>query len=418
MLKKISITISALFFIASGYAIKLTNNHHHLQIIKKSNTNFYFEAYKPQFFNIEDFGNRLEIGSTSRSGAGFLIKTENKSSQPQLILVSGRNIEERASVRIRHNSEEPTYIPAPDGDFYWTIGPGETVELLYYRDKRFIYSINEISKKQCPECIEKHALKTRILKEIPSLLKTLNEGRWEEALTLLLDFSSKQADLGLTIRSDAAYTYSPNDLTYLFANDSVEGSCGLFADYYRKILKEFGFESATLDFGIDTEMNLTHVSTIVLAPDGNYYIFDPTFNATYHTGSGELADIEDILGPQEVKFMEVSLLRDIWVKESGADEFLFHSDYLNKKNYNLALCTKKNINKEDYVFCPDVPYSSEFLIEKWKDRLALAGFQTNSDLLTTFLKKGSVYSINSENPKLKLELIRLLKNRGVKLEIQ
>jgi hypothetical protein len=73
--------------------------------------------------------------------------------------------------------------------------------------------------------------------------------------------------------------------------------CGGAAVFFDKILKLFGYDSFTLDFG-DTREELTHVTTILPVKEGGgwqYYIFDPSFNAVMVSTEGKLLSVFDLI---------------------------------------------------------------------------------------------------------------------------
>lgn len=166
-------------------------------------------------------------------------------------------------------------------------------------------------------------LRKQIIDEIPGLLNTLAADRLAAARALL-DWSANKTDYALDpaveriTSSYAASNSVANVYYYLFSPSQGGGWCGVFAQVYDGILKIFGYQSFTVDFG-DIRDGLTHVSVIVPVKNADgadrYYMFDPLFNVTYHDRStdnlltyfdmldyvnaGRVADIEVVRGTVE-----------------------------------------------------------------------------------------------------------------------
>jgi hypothetical protein len=374
---------------------------------------FAFEKYGPKDTVNEIDSGKVTVSSDRDGGAGIYIRTENATDRPNLIKFTGKKILGSATLRVRYGTSEPLYNMAPDGKFLISLDPGEHLELLIYQDNPFSYSVAELKKSVCTDCSGRKGHRTRILNQIPGLKASLSKGDWEEVLVKLLDFSSNKSDVGITPRSDVGYALNGNDLTYLFERDAMEGSCGLLSAYFSKILSEFGFSSMTVDFGVNVRDSLTHVTTIVLAPNGRYYIFDPTFNATYRTESGRLADVREVLQREDIRFKERKLKRDTYVLWNKR-HLLLKSGYLKTRHYDFSACKDKTIDGERYFFCPKMPYGLAMLIENWRDRLKANGYSVE-DILKTFLKEGTVFSVGGLVQEHRADLINLLKANGVKI---
>jgi hypothetical protein len=170
-------------------------------------------------------------------------------------------------------------------------------------------------------------LRRHVLEENPGMAEAL-AGDTLAALEMLRNWSANAANFAIAgdVEDDTEarigsmtaaemyyYEYLPN------RGGSYCGGLGVFFD---RVLKAFGIGSFTVNFG-DLGDNLTHVSVIVpLQVEGQwkFYMFDPTFNITYHdASSGQLLDyfeIIDRLGaeqPESVVFLGSSLADRDWV---------------------------------------------------------------------------------------------------------
>lgn len=134
------------------------------------------------------------------------------------------------------------------------------------------------------------AFKQWLLKTIPNLKSALSTDRLQAA-RLLMNWASNNADgaisseLQSSTNDQISSLSRPSDLFKDFFDPDRGGVyCGGFSIFYNNILKLFGYDSFTLNFG-DLRDDLTHVTVIVPIANGtndwNYYIFDPTFNTVF-----------------------------------------------------------------------------------------------------------------------------------------
>lgn len=134
------------------------------------------------------------------------------------------------------------------------------------------------------------AFKQFLLKEIPTLSLSLGSDRLKAA-RLLMNWSSRNADAAISAllesqtRLRVNATSRPSDMYRDFFLPSRGGVfCGGFSIFLNNILRMFGYDSFTLNFG-DLRDDLTHVVVIVplqnSSGDWDYYVFDPTFNTLF-----------------------------------------------------------------------------------------------------------------------------------------
>lgn len=419
MKRKLFLFFLSLFFLVGlGLALNLLRNNYLLGEFQKKHPGFLFVGFRPYLsvVKVSDDGD-LKIAGVGYLNSGLAVKTKNTSRYPELVILDGGEVKGPPSLGVELNSKSRTYTRAAEGKFYFSLAPGDTVDLLIVSagGYAYSYSIKAISKEKCASCVGQEFFRDSIIRERPEIESAINNGEWERVLLSLLDFASNRVVLGATSRSDIAYTFFPNDLTYTFSHNLSEGSCGLFTDYFRKIIKEFGFESASLDFGIDSSTYLTHVTAVVLAPDGKYYIFDPTFNATYRSRTGRLVDVEHAFGRPDILFSESKISRDIVLPKEGGYA-LRSINYLKANGYDTSGCRDTIINGKEFSLCPKAPCRSKFLAEVWSDQLARHNVNMkagDADLFRALIKNGGIYSINSESVKVKNELTGILKGVGL-----
>jgi hypothetical protein len=232
---------------------------------------------------------------------------------------------------------------------------------------------------------------------------------------MILDFVSNHVIHGTTARSNSGYEYSASALTDLFFNGAMEGSCGLFSDYFRKILEEFNFEAIVLDMGINESNGLTHVTNVVRAPDEKFYIFDPTFNAVYRSKNGAIADIETLFKFGDVEFIGEEISRNM-VIDPVVEHLVVNNDYLKSKKYDFSKSYLKSICSKDYIFYPAMPYGLPFFFEVWEDALHSCGINKKTDLLQYYFMNGEVFSIGGSSEESRYELSALLRKYRIKIQ--
>jgi hypothetical protein len=304
-------------------------------------------------------------------------------------------------------------MPVPDTELRISLDPGENIELLIFQDAPFAYLVQELKKLDCNDCLDRNSLRQLIFDENPNLHGLLAARDWENVLLTLLSWSSQQVDQGETSRTTTTgiNALRVQDLTYFFRNDEIEGSCGLFAVYFAKILSEFGYRAVTLDFGL-THDQLSHVTTVVKAPDDRFYFVDPTFNAVYRDPRGNLVDVETALRSREARFTESPIVRDALF---NAEQFSNWQgrQFFRDKGYDFQACSQKAVAGKAMIFCPDMPYSSLLLKEVWASRLLANEIGSDADLFRSLLTKGKVFSVGYQDPKLREELTLLLRKAGL-----
>jgi hypothetical protein len=99
--------------------------------------------------------------------------------------------------------------------------------------------------------------------------------------------------------------------------------CAGIARAYQKALALFGIPSVTLDVGWE-HTELTHVTTLVVVRDRGvrrYYVFDPTFDASYIAPDGSDVDITSALEGRRASFTMRPMTRIVLTPPSLAAHF-------------------------------------------------------------------------------------------------
>ncbi len=232
----------------------------------------------------------------------YFVRDGLDANQTYRLKVKGQNVSGRATLRIKKNAETPSYMRAPTYNFDYNLEGVNRLELLIYADAPFAYTLDHLTLEVCDNCVTNQELRELVLRETPELSRVLDDDQ-DYALSLLLDWASNRLDLGTDPVRVAANTSRavsvPVAQTYqdiLMKNDGGMWCAGK-AVFFGKLLRLFGYESFTANFGI-VEDGLNHVTTIVplRVEDGWRFLnLDPTFNVTFWKTSDQMHDLLELL---------------------------------------------------------------------------------------------------------------------------
>ncbi|MCA0319474.1 MAG: hypothetical protein LCH88_15555 [Proteobacteria bacterium] len=191
------------------------------------------------------------------------------------------------TMRVTRDDQGSAYRAAPIQPTSLTITNTSRLEVLFYADGPATYDLAAISIEPCPTCRTSDDVKRRIEAEVPGLG---TKSRWEQALALLrwaanaVDYST---DASLTPPDFESWPVE-KALFDFFDRDIGAVSCGGMSVFTRDVLRLFGFEAFTINYGIPGTI-ATHVTTVVQI-DGLFYMLDPTF-AAYFAVAGQPVDL-------------------------------------------------------------------------------------------------------------------------------
>ena len=162
---------------------------------------------------------------------------------------------------------------------------------------------------------------TRLRKEILAELAGLGDALVSDrvvAVRMLLDWAANAGNLAMNAElSQATNPFvqraSAGEAYYgQFLPREGAVSCGGMAMFYDHLLKMFGYDSFTIDFG-DQRDGLTHVTVVVPFWHGTEWkhpILDPTFNTTLHDrATGCQLDVFELLDALESDSMDTVVAR-------------------------------------------------------------------------------------------------------------
>jgi hypothetical protein len=250
-----------------------------------------------------------------------------------------------------------------------------------------------------------------ILKEIPDLEEALDKNPLEAA-RLLLDWAANAGDYDLTSRlaektTEELVSMPVSQIYYdIFLANQGAVYCSGLAIFYDKLLKLFGYNSFTLNFG-DLRDNLTHVTVIVPQKQANgwqYYLFDPTFNATFHhRDSGGYATVGEMI--------------DLG-RSDGADNLIVRSGPLDKREYIVAeqeerKCQVLKYRSNGWLICGRPNFGIESYFEDWKARFFAQGYPAGKAGFLKLLAARVFHIGSSSNSEASRQFIAELQKRGI-----
>jgi hypothetical protein len=161
---------------------------------------------------------------------------------------------------------------------------------------------SDLTVRRVPQ-VTNDTLAQHIMTEIDGLGKALGTDRLLAA-RMLLDWTSNAANfaVGGQIATETTQFVAAASAAEIYYEQFLprRGAvyCGGMAVFYDLVLKTFGYDSFTIDFG-DVSDGLSHVAVNVPVCDGTtlkHYIFDPTFNTTFHDRtSGDQLDFFELI---------------------------------------------------------------------------------------------------------------------------
>jgi hypothetical protein len=284
--------------------------------------------------------------------SGIVVNIDTKCTSCFLI-ISGKILKNKSTLRLRLDAGDPTYIQAPDGTGVYDTNSAKTVEIYLYQDQPFAYELKQISLVQKPPATATNSPQASV-----AARRFLEEQ---------LNWRGRPLDLSGAIRvlrwaaalSDYGYNYEFKKYEHIFNRGTfwemkqyfdmnIGGAiCGGHSVFLSESLRQLGYEATTLNFGT-LEKNLTHVVTLIHI-QGKFFILDPTFNAVFRDNENFILDFETLLttSPNKVIVDEVN---------DPLRLFLVSKDHLNKEQ----LCGVEKFNFGSLLGCSNKNFSLDF----------------------------------------------------------
>jgi hypothetical protein len=303
---------------------------------------------------------------SGNANQGIFLNKQIDPKKKYILSVAGEDILGKASTRLTIGGDR-TYAYVGKEGSQWTISGAEHLEVLFYADAPFTYSVDRISLSDCDACGTNDDLKNKILAEIPELDGLLKSDRYAAAVRLL-DWASNEYVFAMSdniIKTNSkVQSESAADLYFLeFQPRHWGGYCGAAAVFFEKILRLFDLDAFTVNFG-EIQDDLTHV-TVVLHISGDFFILDPSFN----------------LQLMDKKGMPVSLTKMDWTDFSKVD---FIEQPVPRRVFLVEekdgrLCSTPPLSfEEDRFVCKISDWGVSRYLRDWKERMLRNGVDPSS----------------------------------------
>jgi hypothetical protein len=218
-----------------------------------------------------------------------------------LVSITGQFYKIRPLLGIRVAGTPDRILPAPNGKIFYNVFNTSKVTLFLNIHPKIKYQLNSIQFHECPQCVDQKELTQLIQKDKPQLDILLKRDHLLAAQSLL-DWTANRTPFALSRefhdKTENLNRMAPEEIFNLFSLNLAGVYCGGSSLFLNKILTLFGIDSFAVDFG-DVNDLLTHTTVIVAKHSGNrwnYYIFDPTFNVTFHNpANGQFLTFDEIL---------------------------------------------------------------------------------------------------------------------------
>ncbi|MDH1109241.1 acyltransferase [Pseudomonas otitidis] len=349
----------------------------------------------------------LEISSeTAPAGLGLVVDASQEGTR-KLELTGHQLGDQAVSGRLTIDDQPSTYFRMPDGPLSVTVAPGSRVELLIYADQQFSYQLEKFSLAACEGCTTNAQMMARIKQDIPALNQSTEVARHPDGLVAaaqLMHWLSPR----LVIENDETLHPVMSGLPLgQILSESFEAkrngaSCGGFAVFQARLLRMFGYEAFTMDFGMPG--TFTHVTTVVAIGSEDakrFYIFDPTFNAGLVTVADRMQ-----LDLGEALALPASDVRLHSPKEAVRDLLLPLDSSVAAAVQAGGSCSIKDGRQ----LCRNVDQVS-LMLDPVRARLKRQGIE-GPDIWLDLLRKG-VISITGAEPETRDALIKVLTTHNV-----
>ena len=291
-----------------------------------------------------------------------------------MVSISGHFYRTRPLLGIQIAGTADRILPAPDGRVFYNIFNTSKATLFLNIHPQIKYQLNSIQFHECPQCVDQKEFVQLIRKDKPQLDTLLKKDPLLAAESIL-DWTANATPFALSkeFHDDKTENFNrmaPEEIHNLFSLNLAAVYCGGSSLYLNKVLALFDIDSLTVDFG-DANDRITHTTVMVNRVSGNHwkhYIFDPTFNVTFHNSTNsQFLSLNEILN-----LPPANIEKKIKV----------HQRSLEKRTF-LTL-------KKDEKRCPRVEKSTkEYLICSIRDYTLQSYFDSNNPL---YIKNG--YSKN------------------------
>ena len=200
-----------------------------------------------------------------------------------------------------------------------------------------------------------------------------------EAARLILDWSARKLNFAFGVADPKSVNaelpgMTASEILYdLFRTDRAGVTCGGASVFTSKVLRLFGFDAFTYNFG-DRAGDLTHVSVVVpFRQQGKwaYFLFDPTFNTTFRDSrpSGRYLTVADMvrlarsgdvgqISLEQRPMTERKYLLDRAANTLNCDDERYQTQSFNVCRFDLTLGSYfaySGLQMAEHGYTPDLP---------------------------------------------------------------
>src|SRR5581483_4008805 len=187
-----------------------------------------------------------------------------------------------------------------DGDLDIVLPNASRVEALLYSDAPFAFDVRRLSVEPCTNCMTDAQFAERVRHDAgirPQDGPRIIARKLRDWVANTVVFGQEPRTVAITT---SAVMSEPAWQSYVDFFVPRRGGvwCAGIARFYQQVLALFDLPAVTLDVGYDGT-DLTHVTDVLVArEDGRrrFYVFDPTFAATYVDGHGADVDLLALVG--------------------------------------------------------------------------------------------------------------------------
>ena len=366
-----------------------------------------------ELLNPPESSPQVKIISSSYSnkpqGIGLTYELDPK--KRYLVAITGQFYTIRPLLGIRISGTPDRIIPAPDGRIFLNIFNTQKVTLFLNIQPQIKYHLKSVQFLNCPQCIDQEELINLIRKNKPQLDNLLKRDTLLAAHSLL-DWTANATPFALSPsfhdKTKNFNRMAAEEIYNLFRLNHAAVYCGGSSLFLNKIFALFGINSITVDFG-DTSGFLTHTTVLVTKYFKNrweYYIFDPTFNATFHNPeTGHILTIQEILD-----LPPANIENKIKINQ----RLLHKREFLTLKK-DAHLCPKIKKTKRDYLICSINNYTLQRYFDLNNTQFTKNGYSKN---LSGFFQlfRNRIFTIGGfSKPNSKNALIKLFKDHKIPL---
>jgi hypothetical protein len=340
----------------------------------------------------------IRVGSTP---SGLFFRRQLDAAQRYELTVEGSG--GPMTMRVVRDGNPPDYLAAPRGQVSITVVGTTSIELLFYADAPATYDLARLSITPCTACRTGDDVRRRIEADIPDLAgksgldKAIALLRWSANVT---DYSP---DSTLTPPDFEAWPVE-KALYEFFDADIGAVSCGGMSVFTRNVLRLFGFDAFTINYGVPDTL-VTHVSTVVRI-DGRFFLLDPTFGAYY---VADAAPVDLIAALQMLKQGDATRLEMRELDLSGRD-------FIRPGPIEHRVCIRRSVTGAGETLCrmAGTSYAEVFRdhgAERWRE----IGIPFNQHSLVALILRG-VFSVgDGTRPGTRTAFLEALREMGIRM---